>query len=102
MSETLVIHCKFGGGYLAGEYVYIGRGSKWGNPHPVDAPCAICDCRHTREEAIDLYRQHLLASPELLAALGEVRGKVLGCWCKPQDCHGDVIAELADGGVPTQ
>jgi hypothetical protein len=34
--------------------------------------------------------------PELMAALGEIRGKVLGCWCKPAACHGDVLARLAD------
>jgi hypothetical protein len=26
----------------------------------------------------------------------ELKGKVLGCWCKPDACHGDVLAELAD------
>jgi hypothetical protein len=23
-----------------------------------------------------------------------LRGKVLGCWCKPENCHGDVILKL--------
>lgn len=34
---------------------------------------------------------------------GELRGKVLGCWCAPKMCHGDVLAELAEraeGGAP--
>jgi hypothetical protein len=26
----------------------------------------------------------------------ELRGKVLGCWCKPLDCHGDVLKAVAD------
>ena len=26
----------------------------------------------------------------------ELKGKTLGCWCKPYPCHGDVLAELAD------
>jgi hypothetical protein len=26
----------------------------------------------------------------------ELRGKVLGCWCKPLDCHGDVLKVVAD------
>ena len=26
----------------------------------------------------------------------ELKGKVLGCWCKPASCHGDVIAEIID------
>ncbi|MHB8407806.1 MAG: DUF4326 domain-containing protein [Acidiferrobacterales bacterium] len=32
-----------------------------------------------------------------MSALGELRGKVLGCWCSPQACHGDVLEELANG-----
>ncbi|MGD9564460.1 MAG: DUF4326 domain-containing protein [Pyrinomonadaceae bacterium] len=24
----------------------------------------------------------------------ELRGKVLGCWCSPKVCHGDVLARL--------
>ena len=30
----------------------------------------------------------------LLAALPELQGKVLGCWCAPLPCHGDVLVEL--------
>ena len=26
----------------------------------------------------------------------ELRGKVLGCWCKPLDCHGDVLKVVVD------
>ena len=33
--------------------------------------------------------------PELLAALPELAGKTLGCWCAPKACHGDVLARLA-------
>jgi hypothetical protein len=29
------------------------------------------------------------------ATAGELRGKVLGWWCKPPGCHGEVLAELA-------
>lgn len=28
--------------------------------------------------------------------LHELKGKVLGCWCAPNSCHGDVLTELAD------
>jgi hypothetical protein len=34
--------------------------------------------------------------PDLLARLPELRGKVLGCWCHPEQCHGDTLAELAN------
>jgi hypothetical protein len=46
---------------------------------------------------IEKYRVWIQTQPQLMAALGELRGKVLGCWCKPlAACHGDVLAELAD------
>jgi hypothetical protein len=27
----------------------------------------------------------------------ELRHKILGCWCHPKACHGDVLAEIANG-----
>lgn len=82
--------------------VYIGRAvprrgfaaSKWGNPFPL--------AMGSRADVIAAYREHLLASPDLLAALPELRGKRLGCWCAPKACHGDVLVALlkeADDGV---
>lgn len=85
MPPRLVVHCK------RDRYdVYIGRPSKWGNPFAIGRD-------GTREEVIDKYRTWLLGQPELLAALPELKGKVLGCWCAPQACHGDVLAKLASG-----
>ncbi len=69
--------------------VYIGRGSKWGNPFRIGVD-------GTRTQVIAKYARMLRSSPELLAALGELRGKRLGCFCKPAACHGDVlVAEVA-------
>ena len=36
----------------------------------------------------------------LLDRLGELRGKALGCWCAPERCHGDVLAQLANADDP--
>jgi len=85
MAKTHVVHIR----HTVAD-VYVGRPSKWGNPYKVGRD-------GTREEVIEKYRAHILASPELLAAIPELKGKVLGCWCKPQPCHGDILAELADG-----
>lgn len=74
--------------------VYIGRPSKWGNPF-------IIGKDGTREEVIAKYRAWILDQPDLLASLHELRGRRLGCWCKHPykevPCHGDVLAQLADG-----
>jgi hypothetical protein len=72
--------------------VYIGRPSKWGNPFTIGRD-------GDRETVIEKYREWLLGQPELVeAARSELRGKVLGCWCHPKPCHGDVLAEIADSG----
>jgi hypothetical protein len=70
-------------------YVGRGRGSIWGNPFHEDQ-------RTTKSEVIARYRTWIQTQPHLMARLPELRGKVLGCWCKPDICHGDVLAELAD------
>jgi len=81
---TRVVHCK-----RERFDLYIGRPSRFGNPFVVG--------RHrTREECLDHYREWLQTQPRLVAELPRLRGKVLGCWCTPWPCHGDVLAELAD------
>jgi hypothetical protein len=53
---------------------------------------------------VELYRQHVKSllgesseARELFAAL---RGKNLGCWCKPGPCHGDVLVEMLQDVCP--
>ncbi len=78
----MVVHCK------KSKYdVYIGRGSIWGNPFVIGKD-------GSRDEVIEKYRSYILNKPELIAKLDTLKGKVLGCWCKPQRCHGDVLIEL--------
>jgi hypothetical protein len=69
--------------------VYIGRGSKWGNPFPI----GTCG---SRAQVIQLYKEYILASEGLMYDLHELKGKRLGCYCKPLACHGDVLKELVD------
>jgi len=72
--------------------VYIGRPSKWGNPFVIGKD-------GDREGVINKYEAYIMNRPDLLDALSELRGMVLGCYCKPLACHGDVLARLADDGV---
>lgn len=74
--------------------VYIGRGSYWGNPFPINA-----DIGDTREVVIERYRTHLRQlyrkdSTLFMSELSKLSGCRLGCFCNPQACHGDVIAEV--------
>ena len=76
--------------------VYIGRGSKWGNPFSYSYGTMARFKVDTRQEAIEAYRQWILTQRELLNSLQELKGKVLGCFFKPLDCHGDVLIELIE------
>ena len=79
-----VVHCK------KERYdVYIGRPSKWGNPFSIGKD-------GTREEVIKKYREWILNNEDLMKDLHELKDKVLGCWCAPRACHGDVLIELAN------
>lgn len=76
--------------------VYIGRGSKWGCPFTIikDRPTLAKEIVDSKEEALSKYKEYVLATPELIDNLDELEGKVLGCYCKPEKCHGDVLIEL--------
>lgn len=68
--------------------VYIGRGSKWGNPFYIGRD-------GTRAEVIEKYERWIRSQPDLMASLHELYGKRLGCHCHPLPCHGDVLMRLS-------
>jgi len=80
-----VVHCK-----RDAHDVYIGRPSKWGNPFSIGKD-------GDRDEVIAKYRAWIQTQPELLAALPELKRKIVGCWCAPKACHGDVLMEMVEG-----
>lgn len=80
--ERLVVHCK-----REPFDVYIGRPSKWGNPFVIGRD-------GTRAQVIEHYRA-LMRGHEV-EIRQELRGKILGCYCAPLPCHGDVLAEIAN------
>ena len=73
--------------------VYIGRGSKWGNRFVIGRD-------GSRDDVIRRYREWILENDELLSCLHELKDKVLGCYCKPLPCHGDVLVKLVQPGFP--
>ena len=50
----------------------------------------------SRDEAVQAYREWITKGDgkHLMNDLHELKNKVLGCWCHPQSCHGDVLSEL--------
>jgi hypothetical protein len=55
----------------------------------------------TRSEVIAMFKADLLErlknDPVLRAELEKLRGKRIGCWCKPRNCHGDILVEILEG-----
>lgn len=80
-------HCDYRLIAWAGEhglYVNIDRRTIWGNPFLIDEDgdrMTICQA----------YRYYLEWKPSLQRRIDELRGKVLGCWCYPEQCHGDTL-----------
>jgi hypothetical protein len=70
--------------------------SKWGNPFETPAD-------GDRDTVCDHYiLHHLPYRPSLLTEIHSLKGKVLACWCYPERCHGDYLAELANKTGPEQ
>lgn len=94
MPETIVVNKRFE------EWdVYIGRPTQWGNPFSHLETSVAKYKVATREEAVDRYREWIMAPEQSeLRQLAKklLKGKRLGCWCKPLACHGDVLKEIAD------
>jgi len=90
MGNIQVVNIK---GMKKGSYIYIGRGSVYGNRF-------IIGVDGNREECIALYKKVLWQQICSLGPLGKAvvslaacrTDLVLGCYCKPKACHGDVIA----------
>jgi hypothetical protein len=83
--KTKIVHCK-----KETYDIYIGRGTPYGNPFVIGKD-------GSRSEVIQKYREWILEQPELIEKIRkELKGKTLGCWCKPKDCHGDIIIEIIE------
>jgi hypothetical protein len=76
--------------------IYIGRPSKFGNPYSHKEGTLAKFKVSSRKEAIEKYESYLLNNKELMDSLVELKGKVLGCWCYPKQCHGDILSKWAN------
>jgi hypothetical protein len=84
--------------------VYVGRPSRWGNSWTIEgarrAGFTGSDA-YLAAFAAGMFRRGMLAAvpacKPILAALPELRGRDLACWCRlDQPCHADVLLELAN------
>ena len=69
--------------------IYIGRPSIWGNPFEIGRD-------GTRKEVIKKHMKYPKKNKDLLSRMEILRGKKLGCFCKPKACHGDNYVKLLE------
>ena len=74
--------------HTSSEYGFFPK-SKWHNPYK--------EADYGKSTSIEMYRRYVMKQRDLMNSLPELKGKRLGCWCKPMQCHGDVLVELVDG-----
>ena len=97
--ETKVVRIRRSGDKIVQDCdIYIGRRitmggwnlqeSIWRNPYDVKT--------YGRDKCLELYEEYVTNNEELMSKLGELRGKTLGCWCKPERCHGDILVKLVE------
>jgi hypothetical protein len=73
-----------------GLFVRIDRQTDWGNPFPMAK-------ESDRDLVCDRFTSYVQTNPDLMDRIPSLKGKVLGCGCHPRRCHGDFLAELANG-----
>lgn len=70
--------------------VKIGRPSIFGNPFVIGED-------GDRDEVVNKYKTYfdnrIKKDPIFKAKVDELKGKTLGCYCKPLKCHGDIIID---------
>lgn len=85
--------------------VYVGRGSRWGNPFVVgkDGTAEVCVQKYAaqllpyRHHGPNSTLEHLFISVAILADIQTLRGKNLACWCdEGATCHADLLLEWAN------
>ena len=85
--------------------VYIGRagvvfidGKRYPKHSSIFANPYKINVDGNREEVIEKYKKYITDKinndTNLQSELLSMKGKTLGCWCKPELCHGDVLVDL--------
>jgi hypothetical protein len=90
--------------------IYVGRlqaGHNFGNPFGFSDDSLATVKLSSREAAIEAYEGWLRGKafqwiePEkrkwILERLPTLKGKVLGCFCYPKQCHAEVLVKMANG-----
>ena len=94
------------------KFVYIGRPRRiegmwfdglFGNPVVRGSTCPQCgEVHQTAGSTLKCYEEYLrerleeIDSHHIYHAIKGLWGKTLVCFCKPNPCHGDILADLCE------
>jgi hypothetical protein len=64
------------------------KASQWANPFTVK--------KEGRDKCLELYEAWVRTKikKEGTEDIKQLKNKVLGCWCKPDKCHGDILIKI--------
>jgi hypothetical protein len=95
------------GAHMPQGTVYVGRGTRWGNPFVIGKDGTAGECVRKYADMIAPYRHHgpnsglekfYISTANMEDIKRELAGKNLACWCPlDQPCHADVLLEIANG-----
>ena len=75
---------------IANEGVFPYKASIWANIYTIGP-------NGDRDEVLCKYKRYIIkkiVNEKLYEELDELNDKRLGCWCKPEACHGDVLVHI--------
>ncbi len=72
-----------------GRFLPIDRGTQWGNPF-------VKDEDGDRDKVCDSFAVYYKLKPSLQSKVTSLKGRVLGCWCCPERCHGELLCKEAN------
>ena len=112
MSPQRIQRRRTTGWRMSAGAIYVGRGSRWGNPFRVDGLWVLNPTGwpmwvfHTsldaQRHAVRAFRWQILNHPNITGfGVDDIQrilsGHDLACWCAPDSpCHADVLLELAN------
>ncbi|MFI0822256.1 DUF4326 domain-containing protein [Streptomyces sp. NPDC021098] len=90
--------------------VYVGRGSRWGNPCRIGldaddhAHATVLYRRWLEANDVTIYNSHINDGRRdwIIAHAADLKGRDLMCWCplpkpgEPDHCHATVLLEIAN------
>ena len=71
------------------------KASIWANPFKISKTT-------TRSDVLKKYEKYIrerISNDHNNYCIESLRGKTLGCWCHPEECHGDILVKLLDEKV---